>query len=122
MRATLANHDVGDFDTEDLISLMQGKHYQVACTRYYEVTRAKMLNMSTDNLRGGLSHEGVDNLSKESIEHPNQFFEQSFLLIKSRQNKDEHPETVDELQPTVKGQYIYRKSGPQFSSNPDMEM
>ncbi|KAF9963334.1 hypothetical protein BGZ65_004285 [Modicella reniformis] len=135
-RAILAAHDVDDFDTEDIMSLAQGKHYQIACTRYYEVTRARMLGI-TDNLKGGSIHDGEGNVgmvaSQESIEHPNQFFEQSFLLMKSRQSQGESVGPTDGQngpsetpQPTIKGQYVYKKAGAgaQFSSNSnhDMEM
>ncbi|KAF9992714.1 hypothetical protein BGZ79_002738 [Entomortierella chlamydospora] len=130
LRATLAGHNVDDFDTEDIMTLVAGKHYQIACTRYYEVTRAKMLNISTDNLKGGtLNAQGNSMVaSQEIIEHPNQFFEQSFLLMKSRDSSStgENGEPVDgqqSLQPTIKGQYSYKKAGAQISSqaNHDME-
>ncbi|KAG0234114.1 eukaryotic and archaeal DNA primase, large subunit-domain-containing protein [Mortierella sp. GBAus27b] len=134
LRATLAAHDVDEFDTEDIMGLVQGKHYQIACTRYYEVTRAKMLNMSSDSLKGGLSHDGQGNssmlASQESIEHPNQFFEQSFTLMKSRQSQSESTQSADgqngsgsgTLQPTIKGQYSYRRSNANYSSIPNHDM
>ncbi|KAF9100597.1 hypothetical protein BGX27_000324 [Mortierella sp. AM989] len=134
MRATLAGHNVDDFDTEDIMNLVAGKHYQIACTRYYEVTRAKMLDISTDSLKGGaLNGQGNSGMvaSQEMIEHPNQFFEQSFLLMKSRDSAaaSQNGESIDgqasgALQPTIKGQYSYKKAGAQISSqsNHDMEL
>ena len=116
----MASHQVDDFDTEDIIGLVQGKHYQLACTRYYEVTRAKMLDISTENLKGGVINSGQGNsgvvASQESIEHPNQFFEQSFLLTKSRGDGQ------SQSQPTVMGPYSYKKAGAQTSSNPSHDM
>ncbi|KAF8936249.1 hypothetical protein BGZ58_004419 [Dissophora ornata] len=120
LRATMTSHQVDDFDTEDIIGLVQGKHYQLACTRYYEVTRAKMLDISTENLKGGVINSGQGNsgmvASQESIEHPNQFFEQSFLLMKNRGDGQ------SQSQPTVMGAYSYKKAGAQTSSNPSHDM
>ncbi|KAF8978047.1 hypothetical protein BGZ46_006871, partial [Entomortierella lignicola] len=135
LRATLAGHNVDDFDTEDILTLVRGKHYQIACTRYYEVTRARMMGISTDMLKGGaLNGHGNSGMvaSQEIIEHPNQFFEQSFLLMKSRDSNtaNQNGESVDgqssgthTLEPTIKGQYSYKKAGVQISSqsNHDME-
>ncbi|KAG0206850.1 hypothetical protein BGX28_001785 [Mortierella sp. GBA30] len=139
MRAQLAAHQVDEFDTEDIMRLVTGKHYQVACTRYYEVTRAKMLGVSSGSLKGvgmGDSTEGMV-ASQELIEHPNQFFEQSYLLMKSRNssagatatNGQADGDSMDGvapalLEPTIKGGYTYKKAGASISSNVnhDMEM
>ncbi|KAI1315250.1 hypothetical protein EDD11_001082 [Mortierella claussenii] len=135
LRATLASHQVDDFDTEDIMNLVQGRHYQIACTRYYEVTRARMLDISTDNLKGGGMNGGQGNAgmvaSQEIIEHPNQFFEQSYLLMKNRNaamstaggtGESMDGETPASLQPTVKGQYTYKKAGASSFASRDMEM
>ncbi|KAG0329536.1 hypothetical protein BGZ99_001538 [Dissophora globulifera] len=136
LRATMASHQVDDFDTEDILSLVQNRHYQIACTRYYEVTRAKMLDISTENLKGGAMNGGQGNAgmvaSLESIEHPNQFFEQSYLLLKGRnaaaqgqgqQTGEEGDDglAAEPLLPTVKGQYTYKKAGVQTHTSNDME-
>ncbi|KAF9579754.1 hypothetical protein BGW38_003862, partial [Lunasporangiospora selenospora] len=133
LRAQLAGHQVDDFDSEDIMRLVQGKHYQVACTRYYEVTRARMIGVSTETLRGGvLSGQGSESAvaSEELIEHPNQFFEQSYLLLKNKNNNNSSnnstaTDNMDEsaLDPTIKGRYTYKKAGG-ASSRPihDMEM
>ncbi|KAG0258452.1 hypothetical protein BG011_003275 [Mortierella polycephala] len=113
LRAQLVSHQVDEFDTDDILRLVTNKHYQLACTRYYEVTRAKMLGISTETLKGGGMSEGAV-ASQESIEHPNQFFEQSFLLMKSGQSVAAAGDSTDNqvspapLDPTVKGRYIYK--------------
>ncbi|KAF9915498.1 DNA primase large subunit, partial [Lobosporangium transversale] len=136
LRATLAAHHVDDFDTEDIMSLVQGRHFQIACTRYYEVTRARMLDIATENLKGGGINGGQGNTgmvaSQELIEHPNQFFEQSYLLMQSKESsasiaKSGNGDFMDgqaqsTLQPTVKGQYTYKKSGVQTSSHSNLDM
>ncbi|KAF9179128.1 hypothetical protein BGZ50_007209 [Haplosporangium sp. Z 11] len=113
LRAQLVSHQVDEFDTDDILRLVVNKHYQLACTRYYEVTRAKMLGISTETLKGGGMSEGAV-ASQESIEHPNQFFEQSFLLMKSGQNNATAGDSTDSqvpsapIDPTVKGRYVYK--------------
>ncbi|KAG0073787.1 DNA primase large subunit [Podila epicladia] len=133
LRAKLAAHQVDEFDTEDILGLVGAKHYQIACTRYYEVTRARML-------RGGsgfalASGQGAGSefrvASQEQIEHPNQFFEQSYKLMQQHKsttaggagtNGDQDMEAAP-LDPTVKGRYTYRKvGGPSSIVNHDMEM
>ncbi|KAF9942500.1 hypothetical protein BGZ67_001482 [Mortierella alpina] len=120
MRAQLAAHQVDEFDTEDIMRLVSNKHYQVACTRYYEVTRAKMLGLSGAMKGGGLSGGEDMVASQELIEHPNQFFEQSYLLMKNKNAsmnaENQEVEMIDgsapaPLQPTIQGGYQYKKAG-----------
>ncbi|KAF9026511.1 hypothetical protein BGZ52_006614 [Haplosporangium bisporale] len=128
LRAKLASKQVDEFDTEDILGLVSAKHYQIACTRYYEVTRARMIGGSPDTLRGGsgsaLAGGGEFKVaSQEQIEHPNQFFEQSYKLM---QHKSTTGGTGDEteapLDPTIKGRYTYKKVGGPSIANNDMEM
>jgi DNA primase large subunit len=134
LRAQLTGHRVDEFDTEDIMRLVKGRHYQVACTRYYEVTRARMLGLGTETLKGGgmNGNGGSEGMvaSQELIEHPNQFFEQSFLLMKSHTPNaangtngadPSEPQAVPE--PTIKGRYTYKKAGvSSHSSNMDLDM
>ncbi|CAG8448342.1 11588_t:CDS:2 [Acaulospora colombiana] len=53
----------------DIISLVREKHYQVACTKYFEITRN--LEENSDNKK-----------PIETISHPNQYFENSVKLAK----------------------------------------
>ncbi|KAF9927830.1 hypothetical protein FBU30_002833 [Linnemannia zychae] len=135
LRAQLAAHHVDEFDTEDIIHKVQQRHYQIACTRYYEVTRAKMIGIAPENIKGGMSDSNNGGLiaSQEAIEHPNQFFEQSYLLLKEKNAErfetssktttggmgmgvdgTTHPAPLDA---TVKGRYTYRRAGSSMSSN-----
>lgn len=136
LRAQLAAHNVDEFDTDDIIHKVQQRHYQIACTRYYEVTRAKMVGISPENIKGGLSDSATGSMiaSQEVIEHPNQFFEQSYLLMKSKNAESEGGaaaagatagagEGMDgvtgpvPLDATVRGRYTYKKAGASISSN-----
>ncbi|KAF9094273.1 hypothetical protein BGX29_009560 [Mortierella sp. GBA35] len=137
LRAQLAAHHVDEFDTDDIIHKVQQKHYQIACTRYYEVTRAKMVGISAENVKGGLSDSGTGGMiaSQEVIEHPNQFFEQSYLLMKSKNGETGTAAadgtsaatgsstgmvdgvSVAPLDATVRGRYTYKKAGVSISSN-----
>jgi DNA primase large subunit len=81
-----------------------------------------------DKLKGVIDENGggvpSNVASLESIEHPNQFFEQSFMIRKA-QGKNTDGQNGEELEPTVKGQYHYRRAGSQIASNAvqhDMEM
>ncbi|KAF9363010.1 hypothetical protein BGX34_005082 [Mortierella sp. NVP85] len=125
LKATLAAHNVDEFDIHDITTLVQNRHYQIACTRYFEVTRARLFNMK-DKLKGGVIDENGGGgsgivASLESIEHPNQFFEQSFMIRKA-QGESTNGQNGEELEPTVKGQYHYRRAGLQIASQHDMEM
>ncbi|KAF9422632.1 DNA primase large subunit [Podila epigama] len=130
LRAKLVAHQVDEFDTEDILELVKGKHYQIACTRYYEVTRARMIGAS-ETLKGGsaesiVGHSGGTNVTKvasqDQIEHPNQFFEQSYQLLQQykKQSSNQDMEATP-LDPTVKGRYAYKKAGGPSVSH-DMEM
>ncbi|KAF9153868.1 hypothetical protein BG015_002419 [Linnemannia schmuckeri] len=136
LRAQLAAHHVDEFDTDDIIHKVQQRHYQIACTRYYEVTRAKMVGISPENVKGGLSDSATGSLiaSQEVIEHPNQFFEQSYLLMKNKNAEYEGGAASSSaagaggmgmdgvtgsapLDATVKGRYTYKKANASISSN-----
>lgn len=71
LESRLHNEGLGPADVRDIMQLVKDKHYQVACTRYFEVTHQK---------------ENVD-----TIEHPNQYFEQSKALVQT-------PEDVMEIE------------------------
>ena len=55
---TLLQHRVTDRAIQDLLDLVRNQHYQIACTRYFELTRR-------------LPEQ------PETISHPNEFFERS---------------------------------------------
>ncbi|CAG8657314.1 9260_t:CDS:10, partial [Paraglomus brasilianum] len=63
LRVTFASVGVrNEAYVREIINLVRNKHYQVACTRYYEITR------------------GGERGMMDTIEHPNHFFEQSYKL------------------------------------------
>ncbi|KAG0230815.1 hypothetical protein BGW42_000680 [Actinomortierella wolfii] len=118
LRESLAARGMDEFDQEDVMQFVQGKHYQLACTRFFEVTRAQKMGIPTETLRGGLVEDGESRIaSQETIEHPNQFFEQSYLLFhkppKKQANNTMDDMDVDEKPakaPLVRGGYTYKKA------------
>ncbi|CAO3660118.1 unnamed protein product [Umbelopsis vinacea] len=60
LEATLAKNNVGTPQTKEIVRLAKDRHYQLACTRYFEVTHPEM--------QTGQVH---------AVEHPNQYFDMS---------------------------------------------
>ncbi|KAF9970591.1 hypothetical protein BGZ73_006695 [Actinomortierella ambigua] len=114
LRERLTARGLDEFDQEDVMQFVQGKHYQLACTRYFEVTRAKKMGILTETLPGGLVEGGQSRVaSQETIEHPNQFFEQSYLLFNKPSGTAGDMEVDDDVAkaPLVRGGYTYKKAG-----------
>ncbi|GAV02409.1 hypothetical protein RvY_12979 [Ramazzottius varieornatus] len=76
LQQRLKSYGVPPKGVEEVISLVSRGHYQIACTKYFEITHK----------------EKLENALVESIQHPNQYFEESRRLL--------HPETVKETQST----------------------
>jgi DNA primase large subunit len=45
LAAMLRSHGLGDMATRDVVELSKQGHYQVACTKYFEITRGKLILM-----------------------------------------------------------------------------
>ncbi|RIA92495.1 eukaryotic and archaeal DNA primase, large subunit-domain-containing protein [Glomus cerebriforme] len=63
---------------KEILNLTEGEHYQIACTKYFEITR-------------GLSDKNNDNVIIGTIEHPNEYLNASVSNEKNRMkmnNKD----------------------------------
>ncbi|CAG8596831.1 13606_t:CDS:2 [Racocetra fulgida] len=60
----------------EILELVRGKHYQIACTKYFEITKYLDESSSRDN---------GDRHLIETIAHPNNYFEQSIKLSKAKQ-------------------------------------
>ncbi|KAF9437965.1 hypothetical protein BGZ76_010335 [Entomortierella beljakovae] len=86
--STLTNHNLDEFDKMDVMGLVKGKHFQLACTKYYEVTRPT--RDSAANQNGDIDY-GSDS-------------------------------RIQELQPTIRGQYSYKKAGVQTPSQSNQNM
>ena len=69
LRATLSQRGVADKTAQEILDLVRGQHYQIACTRYFEATR-------------GLPEQS------EVISHPNEFFERSLKAQKEEPGSD----------------------------------
>ncbi|KAL1925435.1 uncharacterized protein VTP21DRAFT_318 [Calcarisporiella thermophila] len=67
LTATLRGYKVPESGIREILELVQGRHYQVACTRYYELTRRP-------------KEEGASTKLLEPVEHPNIFFNKSYEL------------------------------------------
>ncbi|CAG8658461.1 16258_t:CDS:10, partial [Acaulospora morrowiae] len=70
LRASLIDNGIRSADQiNDIINLVRDKHYQVACTKYYEIARS-------------IEKNSDDKKPMETISHPNQYFEASVKLAK----------------------------------------
>lgn len=70
----LLRYRVAPAAVREVMELVQGKHYQIACTKFFELTRPK------EGVEGEGNPPQVENIS-----HPNNFFEMSFSpTIKER--------------------------------------
>ncbi|KAI9247866.1 Dna Primase, partial [Sporodiniella umbellata] len=78
LEAQLFRDNIGQSQVDEIVGLVHNRHYQLACTRLFEVTH-------------------LDNKEKvDPIEHPNQYYELSKNLAeKSEQNK---PGTEDAME------------------------
>ncbi|CAG8479863.1 2857_t:CDS:10 [Scutellospora calospora] len=60
---------------KEILDLVRGRHYQIACTKYFEITKC----LEDSNIKDG----GEKHLI-ETITHPNNYFEQSLKLAKTK--------------------------------------
>ncbi|RHZ62245.1 hypothetical protein Glove_341g25 [Diversispora epigaea] len=75
MKATLIDNGIRNTDQiNNIITLVRDKHYQIACTKFYEITR-------------NLEDLNEDKPVVETIQHPNQYYEASTKLTKSKKKK-----------------------------------
>ncbi|QRW21519.1 DNA primase large subunit [Rhizoctonia solani] len=76
----------------EIIKLVQGHHYQIACTRVFEYTHRKAGMKNGD----GLDSQG------ETVDHPNRYFTRSRELFKSM---DKEKDNMDvDSKPPIKGE------------------
>ncbi|KAJ3290495.1 DNA primase large subunit [Borealophlyctis nickersoniae] len=76
LREMLHRYGVGEAGITDVMRMAKGGHYQVACTRLFEMTRGeahRQANAAAGAAGGGGGGDVVD-----TIEHPNQYFDMSF--------------------------------------------
>ncbi|RUP43267.1 DNA primase large subunit, partial [Jimgerdemannia flammicorona] len=76
MEAILYRQRVSAANIRDIMELVQGHHYQIACTRFYELTRA---TAGEGGRAEGGSGQPAATAQIDAITHPNQFFEMSFV-------------------------------------------
>ncbi|KAK4880064.1 hypothetical protein RN001_008210 [Aquatica leii] len=66
LKHKLSEYGVSNEGVEELLNLVKATHYQVACTKYFEYTHGKP--------------------SKQVINHPNQYFEESQELLSNEED------------------------------------
>jgi DNA primase large subunit len=69
----------------EIAKLVNGKHFQVACTRVFELTHRAMGAKSGDGLDGG-----------ETVDHPNRYYARSRELAKDKESKDKDGMDLDQ--------------------------
>lgn len=79
----------------DVADLAKQGHFQVACTRFFEVTRGKV-NPHTMSDDGAAKPEGAQHNVMDTIAHPNQFFELSLKMANITLDKDDEKDTAKE--------------------------
>jgi DNA primase large subunit len=67
LEATLYKNKVGASQVNEIVRLAKDRHYQLACTRYFEVT-----------------HPDIQSGQIGTVEHPNQYFDMSQGKIPNR--------------------------------------
>ncbi|KAI8917954.1 eukaryotic and archaeal DNA primase, large subunit-domain-containing protein [Entophlyctis helioformis] len=85
----MARMQVDDGAGQDVLRLARDGHYQLACTRLYEVSRGRVHALATAAHQAANGGSGGDagsaaapqNLVVEPIEHPNQWFDMSLASV-----------------------------------------
>ena len=79
LESKLYSERLGAVQVNEIMNLVRDRHYQVACTRYFEVT-----------------HSQYGEKSKiDTVEHPNQYYEASRRLAKESQDDSGDAMEVD---------------------------
>lgn len=75
LRDTLVNYGAQESNVSDIIKIAREGHFQVACTRFFEITRKN----------GGFGDSNISDhgLAMDVIEHPNAWFDMSLKSVKS---------------------------------------
>ncbi|KAI9138307.1 eukaryotic and archaeal DNA primase, large subunit-domain-containing protein [Paraphysoderma sedebokerense] len=90
LRSTLSHHGCAESTVTEMMNLVKNGHYQVACTRFFEVTRGKKVGAvnpahlgNESNSQGEISGSQQQSEIVDMVMHPNQFFEMSFKGVPS---------------------------------------
>ncbi|CRK87608.1 CLUMA_CG001404, isoform A [Clunio marinus] len=78
LRTRLVNYGINPVNVQDVISLATKGHFQIACSRYFELTHNTKLD--------------------EGISHPNGYFENSQILMENREPKSKTPQMSQQNQ------------------------
>ncbi|KAG0949161.1 hypothetical protein G6F30_002403 [Rhizopus arrhizus] len=77
LEAKLFKDQISRSHVDEILDLVRSKHYQLACTRYFEATHLE-------------NKEKID-----PIEHPNQYYELSKKLAENNNNNNHHSEAME---------------------------
>ncbi|KAJ3054937.1 DNA primase large subunit [Rhizophlyctis rosea] len=79
LRDLVGRYGCGDSGASEVLRIAKAGHYQVACTRLFELTRGEVHKQANRIAAGGDAEgAGGGGGMVETIEHPNQFFDMSF--------------------------------------------
>ena len=90
----LLSQNVDAKGCKDILELARGGHFQVACTKYFEITRGKF-NPHAYNPNENGENETMQHNVMDTITHPNQFFELSVQAAGGALPDKKHKELVD---------------------------
>ncbi|RKP15318.1 DNA primase, large subunit [Piptocephalis cylindrospora] len=69
IRARMLADGLSESDAQEVVNLVAGQHYQIACTKHFELSQKARTPQETGSA-GGV----------RTIEHPNQYFDQAYRL------------------------------------------
>ncbi len=97
-------YGVGAGDAGDIMKSVKGGHYHLGCTRLFELTHRS-------KARGALKKGDGIGPGQETVEHPNRYFERSYVLEKQAQEQgvQEDEERYDE--PGWRGDLVLSAAG-----------
>lgn len=66
-------------DAQEIVNLVTGQHYQIACTKHFELLQKAKGNPQSTGLTQAV----------KTIQHPNQYFDQAYRLHEGLPLEDE---------------------------------
>lgn len=97
LAAMLRTHGLEEDSTSEVVELASKNHFQVACTKYFEITRGKFdphkaLGQNSDTTQASLIENTAQHNIMDTIAHPNAFFEKSLESAGIKLQPDENAE------------------------------
>ncbi|GIY50609.1 DNA primase large subunit [Caerostris darwini] len=98
LKQRLQGLNINSSATDNILDLSSRGHYQIACTRFFEVTH---------------NETSVD----QGISHPNQYFEESQKILTGVVKKDNVAKPIPRSQSSISSHNTSRKSGTELEDN-----